>query len=79
MVDTSTINLQMNLAIHEFNRSTIGFDDITIQNPLNVKTQQYLICSDVENVGDGGAPRICRHFLMKMSMERWLRIYSLIQ
>ena len=35
MVDTSTINLQMNLAIHEFNRSTIGFDDITIKAPSN--------------------------------------------
>ena len=64
MVDTSTINLQMNLAIHEFNRSTIGFDDITIQNPLNGEDATVSdLLRDVENVGDGGAPAdLIRHF-----------------
>ena len=64
MVDTSTINLQMNLAIHEFNRSTIGFDDITIENPLNGEDATVSdLLRDVENVGDGGAPAdLIRHF-----------------
>ena len=63
MVDTSTINLQMNLAIHEFNRSTIGFDDITIKTHLMADATVSDLLRDVENVGDGGAPAdLIRHF-----------------
>lgn len=64
MVDTSTINLEMNLAIYEFNRTTLGFDDILVDNPSNPGTD--ISVSDMlrnTDIGEGGAPAdLIRHF-----------------
>ena len=57
MVDTSTINLEMNLAIYEFNRTTLGFDDIFVDNPdgsgTDISVSEMLRNTDI---GEGGAP-----------------------
>ncbi|DAC13944.1 MAG TPA: hypothetical protein D7H86_03655 [Candidatus Poseidoniales archaeon] len=64
MVDTSTINLEMNLAIYEFNRTTLGFDDILVDsdddgNP-DISVSDMLRNTDI---GEGGAPAdLIRHF-----------------